>query len=65
MLFLAARIVDAESQPCFSFVDWFKMFLLPRGDGDFVLSDEASLRSIVKGNWINGGSPLLPEEPLG
>jgi len=65
MLFLAARIVDAESQPCFSFVDWFKLFLMPRGNGDFVLSDEASLRSIVKGNWINGGALCYRKSRLG
>jgi len=65
MLFLAARIIGPTSQPCFSFVDWFKLFLMPRGDGDFVLSGEASLCSIVRGNWINGGTLCYRKSRLG
>ncbi|MGA2760457.1 MAG: hypothetical protein ABSF08_09090, partial [Candidatus Cybelea sp.] len=65
LLFLAARIIGADSQACFSFVDWFKLFLMPRGDGDFVLSGEASLRSIVRGNWINGGALCYRKNRLG
>ena len=65
ILFLAARIIDTESRPCFSFVDWVKLFLMPRGGGDLVLSDEGSLRSLVRGNWINGGTLCYRKSHLG
>lgn len=65
ILCVGVRIIDKESQPCFSFVDWFKQFLMPRGKGDFVLRGEPSLRSILRGNWINGAALCYRKSVLG
>jgi glycosyltransferase involved in cell wall biosynthesis len=65
VLFAAVRIIDQDSRPCFSFVDWFKKFLMPRGSGDFVLRDEASLRSILRGNWLNAGAVCYRKSLMG
>lgn len=56
VLFTGARIIDKDSRAHFSFVDWFKQFLMPHGKNDFVLSGEAALRSLLRGNWIYGGA---------
>lgn len=65
VLFVAARIIDEDSRPRFSFIDWFKQFLTPRGQGDLVLADEGSLRSILAGNWINGAAVCYRKSSLG
>jgi hypothetical protein len=66
VLSTAVRIIDKDSRPLFSFVDWFKKFLIPRGQGDFVLSeDENSLRSLLRGNWINGSAVCYRKSRLG
>ena len=65
VLFTGARIIDRDSHPCFSFVDWFKKFLMPRGSGDFVLSGEPALRSLLRGNWIYGGAVCYRKSLLG
>lgn len=65
VLFVAVQIIDERSQPCFSFVDWFKQFLVPRGTGDIVLAGEGSLRSIVRGDWVNGAAVCYRKSLLG
>jgi glycosyltransferase involved in cell wall biosynthesis len=65
VLFLGARIIDKDSRPRFSFVDWLKRFTMPSGRGDFVLSDERSLRSLLRGNWIYGGAGCYRKSLLG
>jgi Glycosyltransferase like family 2 len=65
VLFTAVQIIDKDSRPCFSFVDWFKRFLMPKGREDFVLADERSLRSILRGNWINGSAVCYRRSRLG
>lgn len=65
ILFFAVRIINAESKPCFSFVDWFKRFLMPRGRGDFVLAGEGALRSLAIGDWINGAAICYRKTRLG
>jgi len=65
VLFTAVRIIDGKSEPCFYFVDWFKQFLVPRGKGDLVLSGESSLRSILRGDWINGAAICYRKSLLG
>src|SRR5579862_1729629 len=56
ILSLPVRTINKDSQPCFSFVDSVKRFLMPRGTSDFVLQGEPALRSILRGNWINGAA---------
>ncbi len=65
ILFAPARIINERSEPYLSFVDWFKNFLMPRGSGDIVLCGEASLRSIARGNWLNGASVCFRKSRLG
>ena len=52
-LFLPARIIDLRSNPAFSFPDFIKRFTKPLGSSDLVLSGEASLRSLLRGNYIS------------
>ena len=65
MLFAAVRIIDKDSRPRFSFVDWVKQFFMPIGKGDIVLYGEPSLRSIVRGDWINGAAVCYRKSLLG
>ena len=65
ILFFAVRIINADSKPCFSFVDWFKTFLMPRGRGDFVLAGEGALRSLAVGDWVNGAAICYQKSRLG
>lgn len=65
VFFTAVRIIDKDSRPCFSFVDWFKRFLVPRGRGDIVLSGEHALRSLARGNFITGAAVCYRKSLLG
>lgn len=65
VLFTAVTVIDDASRYKFSFVDWFKGFLTPRGTGDIVLSGEASLRSIARGDWLNGAAICYRKSRLG
>lgn len=65
VLFTAVRVIDEGSRPCFSFVDWFKQFLVPRGSGDLVLRGERALRSFLVGNWVNGAAVCYRKTHLG
>ncbi len=65
VLFTAVRIIDRKSEPCFYFADWFKQFLVPRGNGDLVLAGESSLRSILRGDWVNGAAICYRKSLLG
>lgn len=64
-VFAAVRIIDKDSRYCFSFVDWVKQFLMPKGSGDFKLSGESSLRSLCRGNWLNAGGVCFRKSALG
>lgn len=65
IFFTAVRIIDKDSQPCFSFVDWFKRFLIPRGQGDIVLSGERALLQLARGNFITGAAVCYRKSLLG
>ena len=65
ILFIAVSIIDKNSKKCFSFIDWFKQFLRPRSNGDVVLSGEPALRSLLRGNWINGAAICYRKSLLG
>ena len=65
VLFTMARIIDKDSRYRFSFTDWFKKLIMPRGSGDIVLCGEQALRSIARGNWIFGGAVCYRKSLLG
>lgn len=65
VFFSAVRIIDKDSRPCFSFVDWFKRFLVPRGRGDIVLFGERALRLLARGNFITGAAVCYRKSLLG
>jgi glycosyltransferase involved in cell wall biosynthesis len=65
ILFVPVSIIGEDSKPRASFVDWIKRFLVPRGEGDLVLSDERSLRSLLRGDWINGAAICYRKSRLG
>jgi hypothetical protein len=50
--FCLARIIDAKGDECFSFPDYVKRWLIPRGGGQVVLQGETSLRALLWGNFI-------------
>ncbi len=67
--FCRPEIIDAESHPVFSFVDFYKEFLIPRKDGLIHLKGEDGLNSLLRGNFICCPSIFyrkskLPSDPL-
>lgn len=50
--FCQALIIDAEDRLRFSFPDWFKHWLMPRRDAEFVLSGETGLNAVMRGNFV-------------
>lgn len=50
--FVPVTIIDAHSRRRFSFPDFIKRFLVPRGHGDIILRGERGLNTIVRGNYI-------------
>lgn len=65
ILFVPVVIIGEDSARAFSFVDWYKTFLVPRGRGDLVLDDERSLRSLLRGDWVNGAAIAYRKSRLG
>jgi glycosyltransferase involved in cell wall biosynthesis len=51
-LFCDARIIDGEGRPRFSFPDWVKTVLAPRGTGPLVLVAEPGLALLLRGNLV-------------
>ncbi len=49
-------IIDERGAPMFSFVDWYKTFLIPPGK-TFELRGEAGVHALMKGNFI--GAPTV------
>ena len=64
-MFVPVVIIGDRSERRFSFVDWYKRFLVPRGRGDLVLGDERALRSLLRGNWLNGAAICYRKSRLG
>lgn len=50
--FCRARVIDAQGQPVFSFVDWVKRFLRPKSQGPIVLQGESGVGALMRGNFI-------------
>jgi len=63
--FCEASIIDAQGRPRFSLADAVKRFFVPRGEGDVVLRGEASLRSIMAGNFIMCPTLCLRKPAIG
>lgn len=51
-LFCGARVIDSAGQPSFSFTDFVKRFLVPRGRGDVALNGEMGLAALLRGDFI-------------
>jgi GT2 family glycosyltransferase len=51
-LFCGAKIIDEAGQPHFSFPDWMKGWLTPRGEGSILLAEERGLRLLLHGNFV-------------
>ncbi|HZU36249.1 MAG TPA: glycosyltransferase family 2 protein [Gemmataceae bacterium] len=51
-LFCRARIIDAASRPCFSFVDSFKRFLLPGKGPALTLQGRAAIQALLRGDFL-------------
>ena len=50
--FCRARVIDAEGRDCFSFVDYVKRFLEPKGTGPIVLRGKSAVEALMHGDFI-------------
>jgi glycosyltransferase involved in cell wall biosynthesis len=63
-IFCKTEIIGGDGKPTFSFADWYKTTLLPRGPS-FVLEGEDAIEKLIPGNFIFSPTLCLIPKKLG